>query len=226
MVVGIAVREDRRGTIPVTATMDRSAEKRRYGRIGNQPDAGPAVARPWDNRSVTGAKDAPGGCSCWAAAPSAWRWPRRSTGLGVGRSWSWKARTGCSREEPFAGEELRAAFEAEGIAVVTGGRMTAARRLGRDGPVVASLADGREFTGDEILVAVGRRPATADLGLEHVGLEPGRPVGVDQAPRAVGVPGGWLYRDRRLHRARSFRDDCGRAHWFGYRAGMPTCLPS
>lgn len=128
-----------------------------------------------------------------AAAPSAWRWPRRSTGLGVGRSWSWKARTGCSREEPFAGEELRAAFEAEGIAVVTGARMTAARRLGRDGPVVASLADGREFTGDEILVAVGRRPATADLGLEHVGLEPGRPVGVDQAPRAVGVPGGWLY---------------------------------
>ena len=55
------------------------------------------------------------------------------------------------------------------------------------------LADGREFTGDEILVAVGRRPATAGLGLEHVGLEPGLPVRVDQALRAVGVPGGWLY---------------------------------
>jgi hypothetical protein len=38
-----------------------------------------------------------------------------------------------AREEPFAGEELRAVFEAEGIAVVTGARMTAARRLGRDG---------------------------------------------------------------------------------------------
>ena len=80
-----------------------------------------------------------------------------------------------AREEPFAGEEVRAAFEAEGITVVTGVRMTAARRLGRDGPVVASLADGQEFTGDEILVAVGRRPATAGLGLEHVGLEPGLP---------------------------------------------------
>jgi dihydrolipoamide dehydrogenase len=98
-----------------------------------------------------------------------------------------------AREEPFAGDELRAAFEAEGITVVTGVRMTAARRVGRDGPVVATLADGREFAGDEMLVAVGRRAATADLGLEHVGLEPGRPVRVDPALRAVGVPGGWLY---------------------------------
>jgi dihydrolipoamide dehydrogenase len=98
-----------------------------------------------------------------------------------------------AREEPFAGEQLRAAFEAEGIAVETGVRVTEARRAGRDGPVVARVADGREFTGDEILVAVGRRPATADLGLQHAGLEPGRPVPVDKALRAVGVPGGWLY---------------------------------
>ena len=98
-----------------------------------------------------------------------------------------------AREEPFAGEELRAAFEAEGITVVTGVRMTAARRLGSDGPVAAQVADGREFTGDEILVAVGRRPATAGIGLEHVGLEPGRTVPVDGQLRACGVPGGWLY---------------------------------
>ena len=98
-----------------------------------------------------------------------------------------------AREEPFAGEELRAAFEAEGITVVTGVRMTAARRLGSGGPVVVNVADGREFTGDEILVAVGRRPATAGIGLEAVGLEPGRPVRVDGQLRAAGVPGGWLY---------------------------------
>src|SRR4029078_3211786 len=95
--------------------------------------------------------------------------------------------------EPFAGEELRAAFEAEGITVVTGARVTEARRVGSDGPAVAQIADGREFTGDEILVAVGRRPATTDLGLEHVALEPGRTVGVDRRLRAAGVPGGGLY---------------------------------
>ena len=55
---------------------------------------------------------------------------------------------------------------------------------------MAMLADGREFTGDEILVAVGRRPATAGIGLEHAGLEPGRPVPVDGQLRAAAFPGG------------------------------------
>src|SRR5256884_1516131 len=98
-----------------------------------------------------------------------------------------------AREEPFAGEELRAAFEAEGITVVTGARVTEARRVGSDGPVVARTADGREFSGDEPRVGGGRRPAPADLGLEHAALEPGRPVRVDRRLRAAGVPGGWLY---------------------------------
>jgi dihydrolipoamide dehydrogenase len=149
---------------------------------------------PWDNRTATSAKEL----------------PRRLLVLGGGAvgvelAQAFK-RLGCeqvvvlegadrllAREEPFASEELRAAFDTEGIAVVTGARMTAASREGPDGPVVAALEDGREFTGDEILVAVGRRPATADLGLETVGLEPGRPVPVDERLRAVGVDGGWLY---------------------------------
>jgi len=59
--------------------------------------------------------------------------------------------------------------------------------------VVGTLEDGREIVADEILVAVGRRPATADLGLESVGLAPGRYVDVDDQLRATGVAGGWLY---------------------------------
>jgi dihydrolipoamide dehydrogenase len=96
------------------------------------------------------------------------------------------------REEPFAGEELRAAFEAEGIRVVLGARLASVRRE-ESGSVVATLGDGGELTGDEILVATGRRPATAALGLESVGLEPGRLVAVDDRLRATGVSGGWLY---------------------------------
>ena len=42
-------------------------------------------------------------------------------------------------------------------------------------------------------MAVGRRPSTAGIGLEAVGLEPGHPVGVDGQLRATSVPGGWLY---------------------------------
>ena len=158
------------------------------------PIPGLREAAPWDNRMVTSAKEL----------------PRRLLVLGGGAIGAEMAqafkRLGCedvavlegaerllSREEPFAGEELRAAFEAEDITVVTGVRMTAARRLGSGGPVVAKLGDGREFTGDEILVAVGRRPATLGIGLDVVGLEPGSPVRVNGQLRAAGVDGGWLY---------------------------------
>jgi len=42
-------------------------------------------------------------------------------------------------------------------------------------------------------VATGRRPATGDLGLETVGLDPARFVDVDDRMRATGVAGDWLY---------------------------------
>jgi pyruvate/2-oxoglutarate dehydrogenase complex dihydrolipoamide dehydrogenase (E3) component len=97
-----------------------------------------------------------------------------------------------AREEPFAGEQVRAAFEQEGIAVVTGARVVGAARDAA-GTVTATLEDGRRFGGDEILVAVGRRPATADLGLETVGLSPGRFVEVDDRLVSSGVDGDWLF---------------------------------
>ena len=95
-------------------------------------------------------------------------------------------------EEPFAGAQLRAAFEAEGITVHTEAETTRASRR-PDGEVVLELADGREIVGDELLVATGRRPATDDLGVDTVGLEPGQNVAVDDRLRATGVDGDWLY---------------------------------
>jgi pyruvate/2-oxoglutarate dehydrogenase complex dihydrolipoamide dehydrogenase (E3) component len=157
------------------------------------PVPGLAEARPWDNRAATSAKEVPrrllvlGGGAVGAEMAQAFR--RLGSEEVVVLEGSDRL---LAREEPFAGEELRAAFEAEGTTVVTGARVIEARRVGGDGPVAVQTADGREFTGDEILVAVGRRPATADLGLEHVALDPGRPIRVDRR-LAAGVPGGWLY---------------------------------
>jgi pyruvate/2-oxoglutarate dehydrogenase complex dihydrolipoamide dehydrogenase (E3) component len=96
-----------------------------------------------------------------------------------------------AREEPFAGEEVRAAFEAEGIRVLLEARAAAAMRA--NGTVTLTLEDGRELAADELLVGVGRRPNTREIGLDTVGLEAGRPVEVDDSLRAVGVEGGWLY---------------------------------
>ncbi|HVW31191.1 MAG TPA: NAD(P)/FAD-dependent oxidoreductase [Acidimicrobiia bacterium] len=158
------------------------------------PIAGLAEARPWDNRSVTATKDI----------------PRRLLVLGGGAIGAEMAQTmrrlGAAevtvvegldrllgREEPFAGDEVRVAFEAEGIRVITGAKMTAVDRPPGAAPLTAELEDGTTLEADEILVAVGRRPRTDDLGLDTVGLEPGRPVPVDDRLRATGVDGGWLY---------------------------------
>jgi dihydrolipoamide dehydrogenase len=158
------------------------------------PIPGLAESKPWDNRAVTAAKQL----------------PRRLVVLGGGAIGAEMAqayrRLGCDevtivegldrlvpREEPFAGDELRGAFEAEGIVVVTGTKAVRVERSGDDGPVTLALENDRTITADELLVAVGRRPATADLGLDIVGLEPGKPVEVDDRLRAVGVPGDWLY---------------------------------
>ncbi|HKT06217.1 MAG TPA: NAD(P)/FAD-dependent oxidoreductase [Rugosimonospora sp.] len=179
-------RELRAGTAVVLATGTRAAVP---------PVDGLRECRPWDNRTATGAKDVPrrllvlGGGAVGAELAQAFR------RLGSAEVTVVEAAPGLlSREEPFAGEEVKAAFEAAGIRVLTGVSLTRARRTGNgDGPVVATLSNGQEIEADEILVAVGRSPATGDLGLDAVGLAPGRYVEVDERLRAAGVPGGWLY---------------------------------
>jgi pyruvate/2-oxoglutarate dehydrogenase complex dihydrolipoamide dehydrogenase (E3) component len=150
--------------------------------------------RVWDNRGATEAHETPrrllalGGGVIGVEMAQAWRT------LGAEEVTIVEAVDRLiPGEEPFAGQELRAAFEAQGIVVVTGTRMVSARRDGDTGAVSATLEDGRELTADEILIAVGRRPRTRDLGLETVGLEPGHNVDVDDSMRAAGVDGGWLY---------------------------------
>jgi len=158
------------------------------------PIPGLGEARPWDNRSATAAKELPGRLLVLGGGAVGLELAQAFERLGSEAVTVVEGAEGLlAREEPFAGEEVKAAFEAEGITVITGARMVAARREGRDGPVVATLEGGRELVADEILVAVGRRPATAGIGLEIVGLEPGRPVAVDDRLRATGVDGGWLY---------------------------------
>ncbi len=97
------------------------------------------------------------------------------------------------REEAFAGEELKSALEDQGIRVVTGAKLVRVSREADDAPVTGFLEDGTSIEADEILVAVGRRPHTGDIGLEVVDLEPGRFIPVDRYMRADGVEGGWLY---------------------------------
>jgi pyruvate/2-oxoglutarate dehydrogenase complex dihydrolipoamide dehydrogenase (E3) component len=158
------------------------------------PVPGLREVRPWDNRDVTAVKDLPRRLLVLGGGAVGLEMAQACRRLGVEQV---TVVEGADRllpkEEPFAGTEVRAALEADGVTVHTGTLLTAVRRDGGDGPVVATLAGGRNVVADEILVAVGRRPSTADLGLASVGLAPGRFVEVDDRCRAVGVPGNWLY---------------------------------
>jgi pyruvate/2-oxoglutarate dehydrogenase complex dihydrolipoamide dehydrogenase (E3) component len=155
------------------------------------PIDGLAEAMAWTNREATQASRVPerllvlGGGAVGVELAQAYRRLGSQVSLVEG------APRLLGREEPFAGEEVREAFEAEGIEVLVDSRAAAAART--NGRVSVRLENGRELEGDELLVGVGRRPNTRDLGLESVGLEPGRPVEVDGALRAVGIEGGWLY---------------------------------
>jgi dihydrolipoamide dehydrogenase len=51
--------------------------------------------------------------------------------------------------------------------------------------------DGRSVVGDRLLVAVGRKPSTDDLGLDAIGLEPGKYIEVDDQLRARQAD--WLF---------------------------------
>lgn len=72
-------------------------------------------------------------------------------------------------EDPMAATMLLATFAEEGIAVSNGGEVTAVSR-DEDGRSTVSFSNGTVSV-DAILVAVGRRPRTADLGLEQAGVD-------------------------------------------------------
>lgn len=75
-------------------------------------------------------------------------------------------------EEPELSEVITGVFRDEGVEVWTSAALAGVSR--QDGKVVARVADGREVRANAILMATGRRPVTADLGLHEVGVATGR----------------------------------------------------
>ncbi|QMU77790.1 NAD(P)/FAD-dependent oxidoreductase [Streptacidiphilus sp. PB12-B1b] len=95
--------------------------------------------------------------------------------------------------EPFVGEAVAEELRSSGVDVRTG---VTVQRVGRerpDAPVAAELGDGSTVLSEEFLVAVGRTPSTAELGLETAGLTPGSWLEVDDTCRVTAVEQGWLY---------------------------------
>jgi pyruvate/2-oxoglutarate dehydrogenase complex dihydrolipoamide dehydrogenase (E3) component len=126
---------------------------------------------PWTPREATSAKEVPGrllvvgGGVVGCEMATAWN------GLGSHVTLIELGDRLLPPLEPAAGEAVAIALREQGVDVRLGTGVTAARREGSE--VVLTTPDG-ELRGDEVLVAVGRRPRTVGIGVETVGLEPGK----------------------------------------------------
>ena len=155
------------------------------------PIDGLREAEPWTNREATTAKEVParlavlGGGVAGVELAQAWRT------LGSQVSILERGDRLLAREEPFASEQVADSLRTHGVDVRVGAAVTAVRADG--GEVVVEVGGGPELSADELLVSIGRRPRTAGVGVDSVGLEPGEPIEVDDRMRATGVGGGWLY---------------------------------
>jgi pyruvate/2-oxoglutarate dehydrogenase complex dihydrolipoamide dehydrogenase (E3) component len=96
------------------------------------------------------------------------------------------------RLDADAGELLAARFEQEGIRVLL--RMQADGVEGAVGGVRLSLASGDALHAERLLVATGRRPNVAGIGLEQLGVEV-TPRGVTVDDRLQAVDGVWAIGD-------------------------------
>ncbi|MBW3613521.1 MAG: NAD(P)/FAD-dependent oxidoreductase, partial [Chloroflexi bacterium] len=153
------------------------------------PIPGLADVAPWSNREATTASRVPkrllvlGGGVVGVELAQAW------ASLGSTVTLVEAAPRILTREEPFASADVADGLRERGVDVREGAKATAAAR--EDGEVTLTLDSGEAVTADEILVAVGRRPLTDDLGLETVGLQPGEYLPTDDRLQVPGHP--WLY---------------------------------
>lgn len=78
-----------------------------------------------------------------------------------------------AREDADVAEEIQRILASEGIEVILGARPTQVRGLSGDAVVVEIQTDAgnRTVEGSDLLVAAGRVPNTADIGLEKTGVE-------------------------------------------------------
>ena len=146
----------------------------------------------WSNREVTGMKAVPrrllilGGGAVGAEMSQAVRRLGGEVAVVEGKSHV------LAREPAPLGEALGEVLRGEGIELFLGVRATGARRDGED--FVLSLDNGEELRGDRLLVATGRRPRTAGIGLETVGVTAG-PAGLPVDARLRLADGLWALGD-------------------------------
>jgi pyruvate/2-oxoglutarate dehydrogenase complex dihydrolipoamide dehydrogenase (E3) component len=161
------------------------------------PDVpGLAEAKPWTSRDATSAKKVPQRLAIMGDGPVACEMADAWSALGAKITILSRHERILDRYEPFVGEQLSAAFAKRGISIRTKVNVTRVNRSGTNAPIEIQLDDGTTVDTDQLLVAVGRKPNTRDIGLETVGLKPQQWLDVDDTCLVRGGLEGendWLY---------------------------------
>lgn len=148
--------------------------------------------RAWNNREGTTASEAPESMVVLGGGPVGTELALAWATLGTRVTLVEGAERLLGREEPFAGEEVAASLrDRHGVDVRTG---ALAQRVSAGGPgVLVDLDDGSRVEAEQILVAVGRAPRSAGIGLESIGLEPGEGGFLETDDRLRVGDRDWLY---------------------------------
>ncbi|MGI8715856.1 MAG: dihydrolipoyl dehydrogenase family protein [Solirubrobacteraceae bacterium] len=153
------------------------------------PIPGLAESEPWTSREATTSSQIPASLIILGGGPVAVEMAQAYAGLGASMTVIEAGPRLLAHEEPFAGAQLRDALAERGVDV----RLeVSAERVRRQGTVVTvELSDKNAVSSEALLVALGRQPHTADLGLDNVGLVPGEVIEVDDRLQVPGRP--WLF---------------------------------
>lgn len=159
------------------------------------PDVpGLAEVQPWTSREATAVEDVPGRLVVLGGGVVGVEMAVAYRDLGAEVTLLVRGDRLLAGVEPFAAEEVAEGLRGLGVDLRFG---TSATRATRDDAGVHLVVTGPqgddEVHADEVLAATGRRPRTAGLGLDVLGLDPGRPLAVDDALQVTAVEDGWLF---------------------------------
>ncbi|HEY5977687.1 MAG TPA: NAD(P)/FAD-dependent oxidoreductase [Solirubrobacterales bacterium] len=156
------------------------------------PIDGLDTAKPWNNREGTTSRQVPESMIVLGAGPVGSELSQAWSTMGTNVTLVEGADQILPREEPFAGEQVASALREEhGVDVRTGVK---AERVSREGGRVrVELDDGSSVEAEELLVAIGRSPRTAEIGLDSVGVEPGKGGYLETDDRLRVGDSEWLY---------------------------------
>jgi pyruvate/2-oxoglutarate dehydrogenase complex dihydrolipoamide dehydrogenase (E3) component len=125
----------------------------------------------WTNREVTALREPPRRMIVLGAGPVGVEMAQALARMGTSVAVVEGMNQVLPREPKPVGEAVGAALAADGIELHFGQLASSVSHENDD--FVVAFPDGAELRGDKLLVATGRRPRTADLGLETLGLELG-----------------------------------------------------